>query len=278
MKVLVTGAAGLLGKKVCETLSKGNEVVAMTHQGMDITDRSAVLVSFAGIKPDAVVHCAAMTGVDACELDKEKAWSANVGGTANIVDACRNGIKLFFISTDYVFDGFIGGYKESDTPNPLNFYGKTKLAAEWLVSQLESHVIIRTSVIYGANKSNFMTWVIGSLQKGIEIKLFTDQLNSPAHNSDIAAFIEAALGKDANGIFHVASPEGANRYEIGMKICEIFGLDKNLIVPVTSLQLAQAAKRPMDATLSTEKAYDELGFNALNIEAGLKRLKQEMGI
>jgi dTDP-4-dehydrorhamnose reductase len=197
LKLLITGASGLYGSKLAQlALSRSIEVYSSDIQKssvygnfveLDISKKEQVNAAFKSTKPDVVVHAATLTDVDKCELNKELAWRVNVDGTKNITDASKEaGAFLIYISTDYVFSGEKGSYVESDSPDPINYYGLTKLEAETAVMQTmpESDFFIgRPSVIYGstpaAGKVNFALWLIETLQKGGRVRIVTDQWNTP---------------------------------------------------------------------------------------------------
>lgn len=271
MKIFLTGGSGLVGIEIKKIM----DVIAPSHLELDMGDRSAVFSAIKTSKPDCVIHCAALTNVDRCEVEKENAWMNNVLGTKNIADACKEtGAHLIFFSTDYVFDGAKGLYMESDVKNPLNFYGQTKLIGEWLVSQLEKHTILRPSVIYGAGRQNFVTWVIDSLKNGRAISVVTDQYNSPTLNIDIAHAVKTLAEKGMYGVYHCAGDERINRYDLAIKIADAFQLDPSLIRSACTADLKQCARRPKDSSLSMEKIKGA-GIKMSNIETGLKKMKTD---
>lgn len=201
MKLLITGAGGLYGSKLAQlALERGFEVYSSDIQAqsvygksvkLDVSVKAEVDDVFRTVKPDVVVHAATLTDVDKCELNKHLAWAVNVDGTKNIVEASKNAESfLIYISTDYVFSGEKGYYVESDSPEPVNYYGLTKLEAETVVMQnlVESDFFIaRPSVMYGstpaAGKVNFALWLIETLQNGERVKVVTDQWNTPDRKS-----------------------------------------------------------------------------------------------
>ena len=201
LKLLITGASGLYGSKLAKlAVEKGIGVYSCDVQELpvcgnfvkfDVSNKQLVDEAFKRVKPDVVVHAATLTDVDKCELNKELAWKINVEGTQNIVDASKNvGSFLMYISTDYVFNGEKGNYKEEDLPDPINYYGVTKLKAEELVKAQAEYFIARPSVIYGstpaAGKVNFALWLIETLSKGEHVRIVTDQWNTPTLNSNLA--------------------------------------------------------------------------------------------
>jgi dTDP-4-dehydrorhamnose reductase len=285
---LVTGASGLLGNKIVE-LAKNDYTVIPLHKTkplhsnslkLDITKAIEVLNLFSKLKPDAVFHTASETNVDKCETEKEHAWKINVEGTRNIAIACtKANAKLFYTSTDYVFDGEKGNYEERDEPNPINNYGFTKLEGEKQVIQhCKNYAILRTSVLYGWHpwKQNFATWTINQLKQNKEITVIEDHYNTPTLADNLAEITIEALQKDLQGIYHVSGSERISRYEFAKQIAKIFNLDQNLIKPIKMSQLtAWIAKRPKDSSLNTDKIQKQLKTKPLNITEGLNRMKKE---
>ncbi len=294
MKLLITGASGLYGSKLAKlALDRGIEVYSADIQGLslygnfvklDIADTVRVDEAFRAIKPDVVVHAATLTDVDKCELNKELAWRVNVEGTKNVAEAAKRASSfLVYISTDYVFSGEKGCYVESDSPEPLNYYGLTKLEAETVVMQTmpESDFFIgRPSVIYGstpaAGKVNFALWLIETLRKGERVKIVTDQWNTPTLNTNLAEMTLEAVERRLNGVYHTCGATRVSRFEFAVKIADYFGLDKGLIDQVSSSQFSWPAKRPMDSSLDTSLAQRTLQCKPLLLDKALERLKQEL--
>ena len=285
-RVVVTGASGLLGCKLVKALSDGYEVIP-THSThlihpdsvrMDIVDGKEVARVLSSVKPEFVVHAAAETNVDKCETDRELAWSVNAEGTRNIASACgKNGVKLVYVSTDYVFDGEKGHYTEEDEANPVNYYGVTKLGGERFVRELcEDYIIVRTSVLYGWHPSrvNFATWVIDSLRNGKGISVVEDHYNSPTLADNLAEIILRIERMDVAGLYHVAGSERMSRYGFAMKTAEVFGLDRSLIAPIKMKDLkVWVARRPRDSSLSVDKARHELKVRLLDTQEGLSQMR-----
>ena len=273
MKLLITGASGLYGSKLAKiALSKNFEVYSSDIQSLsiygnfvklDISGKEQVYEAFKTIKPDVVVHAATLTDVDKCELNKELAWKVNVEGTKNIVEAAKAvGSFLIYISSDYVFGGETGRYKETDAPNPINYYGVTKLKAEEIVKTQKEYFIARPSVMYGstpaAGKVNFALWIIESLRKGEHVKIITDQWNTPTLNTNLAEMTLEVIERKLTGIYHLCGATRVSRFEFAEQIADVFSLDKGLIDKVLSSQFTMAAKRPMDSSLDTSKAQQTL--------------------
>lgn len=292
MKLLITGASGLYGSKLAQlALDSDLEVYSSDIQSLssvvgtfvkiDVSDKVQVANALQSIKPDFVVHAATLTDVDKCEVNKELAWKVNVEGTQNVVDAVKAvGSFLFYVSTDYVFSGLKGRYKETDQPDPINYYGVTKLKAEEIVQTLSEYCIARPSVIYGstpaAGKVNFALWLIETLRKGNRVKIVTDQYNTPTLNTNLAEMTLEILGRRLTGTYHLCGATRVSRLEFANQICDAFGLDKSLIDPVTSAQFTWPAKRPADSSLDTTKAQQNLNCKPLQIADALKQLKHEL--
>ncbi len=248
---------------------------------LDISGKAQVDEAFKTIKPDVVVHAATLTDVDKCELNKELAWKVNVEGTKNIVEAAKTtGSFLIYISTDYVFGGETGRYKETDTPNPINYYGVTKLKAEEIVKTQKEYFIARPSVMYGstpaAGKVNFALWLIENLGKGERVKIVTDQWNTPTLNTNLAEMTLEVIERKLTGIYHLCGATRVSRFEFAEQIADVFSLDKSLIDKVLSSQFTLPAKRPMDSSLDTSKAQQTLQHKPLEMDMALKQLKFEL--
>ncbi|MCS4541644.1 MAG: dTDP-4-dehydrorhamnose reductase [Euryarchaeota archaeon] len=287
MKILITGASGLLGSKIVE-LNKDRYEIIPTHSTqpfhpnsvkMDIIVGENVLQVFNKFRPNVVIHTAAETNVDRCESYKNEAWKVNVEGTRNIAEACKNAnAKLIFISTDYIFNGEKGLYNEEDKPNPINYYGLTKLKGEEIVrAHCEDYIIARPSVLYGwhLKKTNYVTWVINSLKQGKRIDVVEDHYNSPTLADNLAEAVLRTIETDANGTYHIAGSERINRCDFALKIAEAFKLDKTLINSIKMEDLkVWIAKRPKDSSLSVDKAQKELKVGLLNVKEGLVKMKK----
>jgi len=285
---LVTGASGLLGDKIVE-LAKNDYTVIPLHKTkplhsnsikLDITDATEVLNLFSKLKLDAVIHSASETNVDKCETEKEHAWKINVEGTRNIALACSKlSAKLVYISTDYVFDGEKGNYEEQDKPNPINYYGVTKLEGEnQVIHHCKNYAILRTSVLYGCHpwKQNFATWTINQLKQNKGITVVQDHYNTPTLADNLAEITIEAVQKDLQGLYHASGNERISRYQFAQQIAKTFHLNPNLIKPVKMSQLtAWIAKRPKDSSLNTDKIQKQLKTKPLNITEGLNRMKKE---
>jgi dTDP-4-dehydrorhamnose reductase len=290
VKLLITGASGLLGIKLCQIALRKNHVVYAVYSQhkplygtpveLNILDPKAEQQTLDKIKPDAVVHAAALTDVDKCELEKQLAWKTNVEATKNLARLCKErDVFLVYVSTDYVFDGEKGMYKETDNPAPINHYGLTKLKGEEVVQALDNHCIVRGSVIYGSTpatgKINFALWLLDKLKKKEEVKIVTDQWNSPTLNVNMAEMIIETLEKRTNGTFHLSGATRLSRYEFAEHLAKTFNLDSKYITPVKSKHIKWVAKRPKDSSLNVNKAEQTLTNKPLGIDESLEKMKEQ---
>jgi dTDP-4-dehydrorhamnose reductase len=292
LRLLITGACGLYGSKLSEmAVARNCEVYASDVQELkvcgsnfikcDVSNQELVEKTFKIANPEVVVHAATLTDVDKCELNKELAWKINVEGTKNIVEASvKTGSFLVYISTDYIFNGEKGKYKEYDKPDPINYYGLTKLKAEELTKTHAEFLVARPSVIYGstpaAGKVNFALWLIEKLSKGERVKIVTDQWNTPTLNSGLAEMTLEVIERRLKGTFHLCGATRLSRYRFAESIAEEFDLDKSLIHPTSSSEFNWPAKRPTDSSLNTLKAQRLLRNKPLKIREALRRLKAEL--
>ena len=290
MKLLVTGASGLLGQKVAQlSIEKGHGVYSIYNEHvvtlgtpiqLDLTNREKLFQTISKIKPDAIIHTAAYTNVDGCEINRDLAWKINAETTQNIAKASANtDSHLVYVSTDYVFDGEKGLYKEEDQPNPLSYYGYTKLEGEQFIKeQDEEWCITRTSVIYGwgpNHKPNFATWLINQLKQENEVKILTEQYVSPTLNTNLAGMLIEITEKKITGTLHTAGATRASRYEFAQKLAKTFNLDKDLIKPAKIKEMSWKAKRPRDSSLNISRANVQLIAKPLKLNQALKTMKKE---
>jgi len=292
-KILIIGISGLLGNKIYNLAKKDYQVFGTynTHKPsienvyqLDVTKRADVFKLIGNIKPDFVIDTHALHNVDYCELHPEEAWLVNVEGTKNVAEACKTfGCKYVFISTDYVFDGKKATpYTEKDKPNPLNYYAKTKLIAEEAIKILTSdYIIARTAVLFGVGglgKEPFALWLIKKLKNGEEVKAVIDQYNNPTLVDNLAEMLLTLCEKDKVGLFHITGKTNLNRYEFSIKIAETFGLNKELIRPITTPELNQVAPRPRKVALDVSKLERATKLKALTIDEALNIFKQQVSL
>lgn len=252
MKVLVTGAQGMLGTDLVKILSEKNEVSPFDLPEMDITDYSQVLHFLEDIKPNIVIHLAAFTAVDDCEKEIDKAFLVNALGTQNVATACQKvNIPLLYISTDFVFDGEKNfPYTEFDKPNPISIYGRTKLVGEEMVkSILNKYFIVRTSWLFGKHGSNFIEKILAVSEKKKEIKVVTDQRGSPTYSVDLSYALRDLIETPYFGIYHICNKGNCSRYEFACKILEFAGRNDVRVLPINSEEIADLATRPKYSVL-----------------------------
>tara|TARA_Y100000588_G_scaffold377317_1_gene456292 strand:- start:8 stop:862 length:855 start_codon:yes stop_codon:yes gene_type:complete len=264
MKILVTGAMGQLGKAIIEQENRDSEIIGFGREddetggtiGMDIANLESVNRIISEVSPDLVINSAALTDVDRCERNPELAEKINFRGAENVAIACsRVGCKMIQISTDYVFDGESGDYTEEDPVNPIQEYGRSKLKGEMAVSEILGNdvKVIRTSVVFGNSSSNFVTWIIGRLKDGENLRIVDDQWVSPTSTKFLASSILAIAELPFGGVLNIASSKKISRIDMAYHIAEIFGLDSELISPTTMKEIEWGAPRPMDSSLTCSK-------------------------
>jgi dTDP-4-dehydrorhamnose reductase len=258
MKVLVTGASGQLGTDLCEVL-RDSELIPLTHEDIEISDMSSVKQAFNKYKPDIIVNTAAYVRVDDCEDEKEKAFQVNSLGARHVAVAAQElGARLVHLSTDYVFGGEAElrttPYTEFDTPVPLSIYGKSKLAGENLVRHFcLRHFIVRASALFGVAGSsgkggNFIETMLRLARERDELKVVNDQVFSPTYTRDLAQKMAQLITTEYYGIFHITNKGVCSWYELAAEILKLAGV-KTLVVPITSDQYPQKARRPRYSVL-----------------------------
>lgn len=290
MKVLITGSNGLLGQKLTPLLLEKKVEVIATGKGpdrtrtenvnyhyleLDITDRGQVLDIVKTHKPDVIINTAAMTNVDQCESEKEACRTLNVDAVEYLVNACeQNGCHLIHLSTDFIFDGENGPYTEDDQPNPISFYGQSKLDAEALITKSTlKWSILRTVLVYGIvpsmSRSNIILWVKESLESKKDIKVVTDQWRTPTLAEDLAMGCYLAVAKEAQGIFNISGKDMLTPYDMSIKTADYFNLDKSYIAKADSSTFSQPAKRPPKTGFIIDKAIKELGYAPHSFDEGI---------
>jgi len=297
-KLLIIGSTGLVGSKVALLAAKHRFEAYNTQHSrkwrtpdfldLDITDRGATAGLIEKIRPRVIINTAAVTNVDFCETHKDVAQSVNVDGVKNVADAVRKTqSRLIQVSTDYVFDGRVGHYEEADTPNPVQYYGKTKLEAEKIVSNLPNFAIARPSVIYGwapllsngeigsSKPKNFAMFVLDKLKRREPVKAIRDQYASPTFADDLGEALLRLARAQENGIFHTAGRSCQSRYEFAVRLAEVFGYPIGQIEPVYSSEFKQIAERPKNSCLRVEKTERFLGTTLFSVERGIKEMKRQ---
>lgn len=296
MKILVTGSNGLLGQKLTALLQQKDSVqliatarnasVQQIEKGefrlLAVTHKKQVDEVVAAVKPDVIIHTAAMTQVDECETNREACMLHNATAVEYIVEACQtHQVHLVHVSTDFIFDGSAGPLDETAEPKPVNFYGESKLAAEKIIQRSNiSWSILRTVLVYGItnnmSRSNIVLWVKKSLEEGKTISVVSDQWRTPTLAEDLAMGCYLAALKKATGVFHISGKDFITPYDIAVKTAEFFKLDKALIKPTNSEQFKQPARRPLKTGFIIEKAKKELGYEPHSFLEGLDILAKQI--
>lgn len=303
-KVLITGTNGLLGQKLIYKLlsekkfdiiatSRGENRLLLregyTYSPLEITSREDVKNVFSKYRPDYIINTAAMTNVDQCEKEKEECRKANVDSVLYMVEALAklkgDNYDPFFLhlSTDFIFDGENGPYTEDDEPNPISFYGQSKLDSEDIVIASSLRwAIARTIIVYGIvdnmSRSNIVLWAKDALSKGQTINVVDDQFRSPTLAEDLADGCMLIVEKEAEGIWNISGKETMSILDLVKKVADYYYLDKSLINPIKSSTLNQPAKRPPRTGFILDKAINELGYNPHSFEEGIKILDEQMSL
>nr|WP_262905958.1 SDR family oxidoreductase [Hymenobacter terricola] len=288
---MLTGSNGLLGQKLVALLRQQPEVaVVATSRGanklaglypdlqfrpLDVTDAAQVRRVLAQEQPTHLIHTAALTNVDECELNQEACWLQNVTAVENLVLACAaQNIHLTHVSTDFVFSGEAGPLSEEAEPGPINFYGESKLAAERLVQASAGRwAIARTVLVYGVaheyGRTNIVLWVRDSLRAGKAIKVVDDQWRTPTLAEDLAQGCWLVAQQAAQGIYHLSSDELLTPYAMALRVADYFGLDRSLIARVNAHTFSQPARRPARTGFLIDKARRELGYRPHTFAEGI---------
>lgn len=298
MKVLITGSNGLLGQHLIplfvaderyEVIAAGRGVNRLpsqqgyTYESVNLRNTVSVQQLLEKHHPDIIIHAAAMTQVDDCERNKDACWDTNVAATRYLIQAAEKYNAFFlFLSTDFIFDGLEGPYREDDAPNPLSYYGASKVAAERMIRNSKlPWSIVRTVLVYGTaidmQRSNIITWVKNNLQQGKKIKVVDDQWRTPTLVHDLAEGCKLVADKKATGVFHISGSEMLSPYEMAVQTAQFFKLDLRLIEKVNAKSFVQPAKRPAKTGFVIDKAVQELGYQPKSFAEGLEIIAREIG-
>lgn len=297
MKILITGSNGLLGQKLVYALRDDSDVALVatargenrlvskdgyTYESMDITNAESVMDVISRHQPDRVIHGAAMTNVDACESEKEACDLANIEAVKHVVAACQKvGAHLTHVSTDFIFDGADGPYKEDAEPNPVSYYGLSKLKGEEVVmaSNLD-WAICRTVLVFGIvdnmSRSNFVLWAKGELEQGKQINVVNDQWRSPTLAEDLAQGCILASKQKATGVYNISGEDTDSVLGLITTVAEHYNLDTSLINPISSESLNQPAKRPARTGFVLDKARTELGYKPHSFIEGIEIMEKQL--
>lgn len=296
-KVVITGSNGLLGQTLVDLLLKEKEryqVVGFSrgnnrsgrndfeYYSIDLTDEEVLKEGLKKCKPDVIVNTAAMTNVDACENNKEECDKLNVDVVQFLEEySKKNNTHLIHLSTDFIFDGKNGPYKETDKANPLSYYGLSKLKSENILIKSKVHfTILRTILVYGKvfdmTRNNIVLWVRKMLSEGKEITIVNDQFRMPTYVEDLAMACKISIDKKAHGVFNISSKELLSVYQIAKQIAEVFELDERLIKPISTTTLNQTAPRPVKTGFDLSKTNLELDFYPKTFKEDLQRFKEKL--
>jgi dTDP-4-dehydrorhamnose reductase len=295
-RIFLVGANGMLGQRLVEAFTGDENIQLLTcsvepepyfnhvdYISCDLTKRENIKKVIFEFYPDFIINTAAFTNVDLSELERETAWKVNVKGVEYLAEASRVlDAHLIHISSDYIFDGTKGPYNEKDKPNPLGYYGRTKLASEnALKISGAMYTILRTNVLYGMAKNSrpdFVRWVISQLKSNKEIRIVTDQYNNPTFTDDMVQVISKIIEFRKQGLYNIGGKDFLSRYEFARMIADYFDLSNSLIIPISTEELNQTAKRPLKSGLITLKAETELGFKPRSIKETLRLMKNKLNL
>ncbi|MFN0730006.1 SDR family oxidoreductase [Polaribacter gochangensis] len=296
-KIIITGSNGLLGQNLIDLFQKDKtryEIFGFSrgenrsgradfeYHNIDITNKQLLVEKTKQINPKFIINTAAMTNVDACENDKIGCYDLNVSVVQYLAAICSEiNAHLIHISTDFIFDGKKGNYTEDAVPNPLSYYGETKLLSEAVLQKSTiNYTILRTILVYGLvndmSRSNIVLWVKESLEKKKEITIVNDQFRTPTYVEDLALACKISIDKKATGIFNISSNQLLSVYEIAQEIAEVFQLDKTLIKPISTGTLNQTAARPPKTGFDLTKTNRELKFFPKSFKEDLQRFKDKI--
>lgn len=299
-KILITGSNGLLGQKLIHLLkspgyatryalmatSRGENRLSsfsdLNYHSLDVSQNKEVDALVSELKPDIIIHTAAMTQVDQCESERSLCWALNVTAVENLITACRkNHTFLIHLSTDFIFDGEAGPYDEDAEANPVSFYGESKLEAEKLLMQSDIRwAIVRTVLVYGIteamSRSNIILWVKKSLEEGKSIQVVDDQWRTPTLAEDLALGCMLIADQEKEGIYNISGKDFLSPYDMALQTADFFKLDKSLIVRTDASRFSQPAKRPPRTGFIIDKARQELGYEPHSFEEGIAVLSEQM--
>ncbi len=290
MHLLVTGASGLLGVNLCcVAADRGLDVTGLVNtrplkdtpfsiiQG-DLLDIDASLSIIESAQPDAIIHCAAIANLNVAENHPELAYRLNGEVPGKLANAAASwGIPFVHISTDAVFDGNKGNYREADPTNPLSVYAHTKLAGEQAVQNANPDAIIARVVFFGwslSGQRSLSEFFFNHLGAGKSVNGFIDTFFSPLYVEDLADLLLEMLEAKLTGLYHVVSPESLSKYEFGVRIADKFGFDPRLITPIAAENLDRGAQRALNLTLNCDKLQKDLGQNLPTVTGGIQALYQ----
>lgn len=288
MKIMILGANGFTGRRILKRLAPNHQVMACSlhpdilpeedyqFQTLNMVDTDATDTLLKDFQPEVIINASALSVVDYCEQHPEEAYALNVSTVKHLAEYSQaNSCRLIHLSTDFVFDGTASEpYKETDSPNPVNYYGKTKRWSEEAIEETcTNYAIARVEVVYGkpfpGQHGNIVHLVKSRLGNGQGIRVVSDQFRSPTWVEDIARAIESLLSEKHQGIYHICGRETLSVADIAYRTAKYFGLDTSLIQTVTTEEMNEATPRPLFSPMSTEKAFREFGYQPSKLEEGL---------
>ena len=288
MKIMILGANGFTGRRILKRLAPNHQVMACSlhpdilpeedyqFQTLNMVDTDATDTLLKDFQPEVIINASALSVVDYCEQHPEEAYALNVSAVKHLAEYSQaSSCRLIHLSTDFVFDGIASEpYKETDSPNPVNYYGKTKRWSEEAIEETcTNYAIARVEVVYGkpfpGQHGNIVHLVKSRLGNGQGIRVVSDQFRSPTWVEDIARAIESLLSEKHQGIYHICGRETLSVADIAYRTAKYFGLDTSLIQTVTTEEMNEATPRPLFSPMSTEKAFREFGYQPSKLEEGL---------
>jgi dTDP-4-dehydrorhamnose reductase len=298
-RVLITGANGLLGQKLIELFERHKDFkvfatsrgpsrleklpVNVEYQALDVSNESQIRAVVDYFEPDTVINTAAMTNVDECEQNRVQCEAQNVHAVDMLARVClEKSIFLVQLSTDFIFDGASGPYSEEDSPNPISFYGETKLRAEQILANIPGlqYSIVRTVLVYGVAKglsrTNIILWAKSNLEQKKHIKVVTDQWRTPTLAEDLAEGIFLITNNKETGVYNICGEDMMTPYDMAMETARFFKLDKKYIESATAATFSQPAQRPPKTGLRIDKAKTVLGYKPRSFADGLKILATQL--
>ncbi|MEE9451015.1 MAG: dTDP-4-dehydrorhamnose reductase [Ignavibacteriaceae bacterium] len=291
-RIFIVGANGMLGQRTIEFYSSDKNVQLFAcsiekkplfnnvdYLCCNITERDKIKQAVYNFMPDVIINAAAYTNVNLSETEREIAWKINVKGVEHLSESARViDAHIIHISSDYIFDGKNGPYSENDKPNPLGYYGRTKLASENVLKISGAlYTILRTNVLYGValkSKADFVEWLVDTVRSGKPVRIVDDQVSNPTFIDDLVQAISKVIEFRKYGVYNIGGREFLSRYEFTEIIADYFNLNKSLITPIKTKELNQAARRPLKSGLITLKAEAELGYKPVTIRESFAIIKK----
>ena len=286
MRILVTGASGLLGANLALEAAKDHTVIGLVNSlnlhtnafqvlKGDLAEPGVIEYLLDQTQPDWVIHCAALANVDACEADPARAVQLNTEVPRKLaINVARGGARLLHVSTDAVFDGIKGDYTESDVPNPLSVYARTKLEGEHAVTDADPQAIIARVNLFGwspSGKRSLAEWFFNNLSAGKSVMGFTDVYFCPLLANDLGRIFLEMLQKQLHGLYHVVAQDCLSKYDFGVQLAHLFGFDAGMIRPTSVQNSGLTAARSPNLTLKTTKLTQALGHPPSSIQEGLQK-------